>query len=57
LCSWQLEVGDCPCDLKVVLGDRSDPAILRALRPAPADRHANVGEFAAALGDRRSRRF
>jgi len=32
-------------------------AILRALRPAPADRHANVREFAAALGDRRSRRF
>jgi serine/threonine protein kinase len=33
-------------------------AILRALRAAPADRHANVREFAAALGDRRrSRRF
>jgi serine/threonine-protein kinase len=32
-------------------------AILRALRPNPADRYANVGEFAAALGDRRSGRF
>ncbi|MBA2303127.1 MAG: serine/threonine protein kinase [Acidobacteria bacterium] len=42
-----------PRTLADALPDVVAAAILRALRPAPADRFPNVREFSAALGDRR----